>query len=307
MARGPIDPTRLQRTIRFHRIHVGPDQSARTPYDPVPLLASLRALLATDDRYLEQGERVTFCLPDHEGPPARLRVVNVRRRDLPQVEASGVLSPLGLGQTAGLADQIHVVFFPHNVVGSEFNFYGPRVTRLADVVRAKRLSPEIELRDLVRSDVIARLDAMSDVTAATLTLDRSAIEVTRQTDASLARALDQTAEFAERGVLEITIRRPPHSHQTLSDHVRNVWRALARRPEVQEAVRSLRIEGRNQATGDLETLDLLGQALVTTRRILRTQPGSRVLDSADAYAAIESGYEELSDEIRRAPDVGQEQ
>ncbi|HSW42845.1 MAG TPA: hypothetical protein VLM76_10080, partial [Patescibacteria group bacterium] len=298
MARNPIDPTRLRRTIRFHRIHVMPDQRPRIPYDPGPLLAGLRALLPTGDRYLEQGERITLCLPDHDGPPAHLRIVNIRRRDLPQVEAAGVLSPLGIGRTAGLADQIHLVFFADNVVGSEFNYYGPRVTRLADVVRAKRIGPEIELRDLVRENVIARLDAMTDVTAATLTVDRSAIEVARQSDATLARALDETAEFAERGVIEITVRRRPHSRETLSDRVRSVWRALARRPDAQEGLRGLRIEGRNPATGELETLDLLGQALMTSRRILRTQPGSRVLDSADAYAEIASAHDELSDEIR---------
>lgn len=306
MARNPIDPTRLKRTIRFHRIHVGPDRRPRTPYDPMPLLAGLRALLPTGDRYLEQGERVTLCLPDFDGPPARLRIVNIRRRDLPQIEAAGVLRPLGIDPAAGVADQIHVVFFPDNVVGSEFNFYGPRVSRLADVVRGKGIGPEIELRDLVREDVIARLDAMTEVTAATLTVDRSAIDLTRQADATLAGALDQTAEFAGRGVLELTIRRRPHSRETLTDRVRNVWRTLARSQPDHEGVRSLRIEGRNQITGELETLDLLGQALVTSRRILRTRPGSRVLDSADAYAEIASAYDELSDEIRRAPDLGEQ-
>ena len=306
MARSPIDPTRLKRTIRFHRIHFVPDRRPKTPYESGPLLAGLRALLPTGDRYLEQGERVTLCLPDFDGPPARLRIVNIRRHDLPQVEASGVLSPLGIGRTAGLADQIHVVFFPDNVVGSEFNYYGPRVTRLADVIRGKGIGPAVELRDLVREDVIARLDEMTDVTAATLTIDRSQIEVTRQADATLARALDETAEFAERGILELTIRRRPHSRETLTDRVRSVWRALARRQEDQEGMRSLRIEGRNPVTGELETLDLLGQAIVTSRRILRTQPGSRVLDSADAYAEIASAYEELREEIRRAPDVGEQ-
>jgi hypothetical protein len=66
--------------------------------------------------------------------------VNVRSTNLRHVEAAGLCSPLGLDPAAGLAEQIHLVSFSDNVIGAEFNSYGPRVTRLVDVVPAHTLS-----------------------------------------------------------------------------------------------------------------------------------------------------------------------
>jgi hypothetical protein len=299
----PFDPNRLERTIHFHRIFVGADAHGGTPFDAAPSFASLAALLASDDRYLEQGERVTLAMPDHDLPPQRLRLLNIRRTNLPHVEAAGVLTPLGLPPAAGLAEQIHLVFFPDNVVGSEFNFYGPRATRLGDVLRARNIQRDVELRSLVRDDVIGRLDDMEELTMATIRLDRAAIGAVRRIDQSLSQALDRTAEFSDEGEIGISLRRVPHTRTRLSDRVRQAFRALGRDDEIRHVARALQVEGRNPATGELELLDLLESELVTTRRILRADPRSRVLDSDDAYAQINSAYDELIPEIRRAGTV----
>jgi hypothetical protein len=296
----PFDPNRLERTIHFHRIFVGGDARGLTPFDPAPALAALQRILATDDRYLEQGERVTLAIPDHDLPPQRLRLLNIRRTNLPHVEAAGVLTPLGLDPAAGLAEQIHLVFFPDNVVGSEFNFYGPRATRLGELLRARNIERQVELRSLVRDDVIGRLDDMEELTMATIRIDRAAIGAVRRIDPSLSEAFERTAEFSEQGEIGLSLRRIPHTRTRLSDRVRGAFRNLARDDEVRHIARALQVEGRNPVTRELELLDLLESELVTTRRILRTDPRSRVLDSEDAYAQINSAYDELLPEIRRA-------
>jgi hypothetical protein len=141
---------------------------------------------------------------------------------------------------------------------------------------------------------------MEDLTVATIRIDRSAIGAVRRVDTTLARALDSTAEFSELGEIGLLLRRTPHSRQTLTDRVKTTIRGLASSDEFRHQARTLQVEGRNPTTGNLELLDLLESELVTTRRILRADERSRALSSEDAYVQIESAYNELLPEIRRA-------
>jgi len=55
---------------------------------------------------------------------------------LPHIEETGTLSPLGIAESQGIAESIHVVLFnetilgvPSTIAGSEFNFFTARVSR----------------------------------------------------------------------------------------------------------------------------------------------------------------------------------
>ena len=59
----------------------------------------------------------------------------IRRTGLPQLEQAGTVSDLKIADNAGLVEAVHVVFFPDNIVGADFNFYGPRLSRLGYYLR----------------------------------------------------------------------------------------------------------------------------------------------------------------------------
>lgn len=298
-----FDHSRLERRIHFHRIHVDGDETGAIPYDAEPTLTALQQLLGRSEQYLEQGERITLCLPDSARPLTRMRLLNVRRTDLPQIENGGLLSPLELAPTAGLAEQIHVVFFPDNIVGSEFNFYGPRISRLAEFLLRRDIKPRIALRALLRDDVIEALDNFSELTAARIRVRRNDIQLVSRADRTLRVALDRVAEFSDDMEIELVIRRPAYSRIGLTERLRGAFRRLARDDQFREVARGLSVEGRNPATHDIEELNLLEADLVATRRILRANDRSRVLDSLDAYDQIGSAHEELRDAIQRSGSV----
>lgn len=299
MARHWRDPARLERKVFFYRINVVGDPDGLAPYDVAPVIAELRSLLRTDDRYLVRQERATFVVPETGSPP-RLRLFNVRRADLPQIESAGVLSPLLLDEQAGVADQIHLVFFPDNVLGSEFNFFGPRAPRLADFLRSKSIGPRIEIVPLFRDDAVTRLDEMQEIRMGRLRLQRGAGSLLRRVDATLASAFDELEETSGGANVEITLRRVPRSRESLPQRLRNLFGELASTDGAGEVITAIQLEGRDPETGEFETVDLLEQQLVSTRRILRSDPRSRVLDSNDAYRQIEAAHQDLLAEIRRA-------
>src|SRR5262245_56963845 len=90
--------------------------------------------------------------------PARQVNAVVRRTDT-----------LGLPAGCGIAEQIHLVFFPvlQNafVVGSEFNFYGPRVTALRTYLaqKATDVCAPITIKPIYRKDIIERIARFEDV------------------------------------------------------------------------------------------------------------------------------------------------
>lgn len=295
------DPNRLERHIYFYRIGLftpGRTASAAQAFDPTPFLDRLPAVLATDDRYLETGDRVTCCFPDSGSVRPRVRVANIRRSALPQVESGGVLTPLAIDERSGLAEQIHVAFFDQDVVGAEFNFYGPRPWRLAEYLHRKCGAPLLTIEPLLRPDVMALLDQLEDVRIMTLRIRRDTIDDVRLVDESLGAAFARTAQWAPD--MEIVLRKQPHAREPLPERVLGAVRRLAGSEEVRRGARTFRVTGRRSDTGDISVVDILKSDLVATRRILRAGPRQRTLDSADAYAAIEDAYVELRDEIGAA-------
>lgn len=123
-----------ERRIVFYRADGGLDDDGR------PLLVDLAAALEhigslpfdDDGRYLAGSNDVITCSwVDHVGNPSRLRLANIRRSGLPQVEEVGNLLPLEIAERQGIADQTHISLFsreidgiPMTIAGAVFNFNG---------------------------------------------------------------------------------------------------------------------------------------------------------------------------------------
>src|SRR6266545_3516700 len=165
--RAPARPL-VERKIYFYRVEVPAETGAdRADFNVRPVLQHIEGLPFTPEgRYLEGAERnATCCWVDRVRPPQRLRIANVRRSGLPQVERGGRLSRLDIPAESGLVEQIHVVWFPQGIIGSEFNFYGPRLSRLGRYLAVKALDmcPELSFEPLLREDIVQQLMRLGDV------------------------------------------------------------------------------------------------------------------------------------------------
>ena len=130
----------VQRKIYFYRWQQIRQLDEAQVFDPATaanLIADLP--FAGRERYLELEDGNDVCVWPSQLPTGRvvMQVGVVRRYGLPQLEEDGTVSALALTERQGLLESTHAVFFPNGIVGAEFNFFGPRLSRLSGYMQEK--------------------------------------------------------------------------------------------------------------------------------------------------------------------------
>ena len=159
------DPNVVTRKIHFYRIRAERDEAGRPmPFDARRRLQPLRDLRFDDgSAYLDANDQVTCGWVDGDAGPVQLRVADIRRQYLPALEHRGQLGRLDIAEDSGLAEQVHITFFDNNVVASEFNFYGPRMSRVGFYLSRKLGGPPVTFEALIRGDIVRELDRLQDI------------------------------------------------------------------------------------------------------------------------------------------------
>ncbi|HEV8264492.1 MAG TPA: hypothetical protein VGQ06_06045 [Gemmatimonadales bacterium] len=298
----------VERKIYFYRVDAGQDDGARPlPFNPRTVLQHIDSLAWNEDgRYMFDAEdNALCCWVDRSAAPQRLRFGISRRSGLPLLEQRGRVGPLNISAAAGLAELVHVVFFPDNIVGSEFNFYGPRVPRLRFYFeeKARQVCPPVAFEPLLRQDVLEQLRRLRQIRVMDLKIRVPFIEAIRAVDEDIGTALDVAARAGEAEEVELVLRPAAYHRGFLSDRVTRLIRALARRDDLRENARLLRVTGFDTQLGHMVQVDVLSDYLVSSKRIIRQAGRSRALDMESAYAAIEEAHAELAPDLRRAAAV----
>lgn len=300
--------SQVERKIYFYRVDAGQDAAGRpVVFNPAATLTHLKGLGFTEDgRYWDSGDgNITCCWIDAASPHGRLRVGNVRRSGLPQVERRGAIEPLGIPQAAGLVEQVHVTFFPNQIVGAEFNFYGPRLSRLERyfAVRADGVCPPVIFEPLLRQDVTDQLDRLGDVRLFHLKIHASYAGIVAEADQDLGAAFEAAARAGQAEELEIILRPRAHSRGTLANRLLRTVKQLAQRQDLREEASHFTVKGFNEVADRVEAVDILKDQLISRKRIVLEDERTRALDTESAYAAIEDAYTELRTELLRAAGV----
>jgi hypothetical protein len=260
---------------------------------------------ATGGRYVTSGDADQCAWIDEVGEICKIRFANVRRNALPQAEAGGELTDLALAEEAGICEVSHLYFFPDGIVGIEFNFYGPRPSRLAPYLRRAvgRDCPEFKLEALLRQDVAELLQRKKAVRKLNLNVRRPYIAVIEEADASLGSALRAAEAASHADCVGIYLEPEPYQRRNLDDGMLGLLRRLAPRTDLRENARTLKATVIDEQTGRAEEVDLLRDELISQKKILRQHDRTRVLLSEDAYAKIEQAYTELRDDLTAAASV----
>jgi hypothetical protein len=205
-----------------------------------------------------------------------------------------------------LAEQTHIVFFSDQIVGTEFNFYGPRISRLGVyfLVKAQGICPPVTFEPLLRQDVLAALDRLEELRLVQLRISRSYSQTLAQADTDLSQAFQAALRMGESEDVEIVLRSKPYSRTaTLGARIKEVVKSLAGRGDMREHITKFTVRGYNPGEERVEALDLLNDQLIATRRMLRRDERTRALDSGSAFAAIEDAYRELRPQLRDAAGI----
>ena len=264
------------------------------------------ASLSYRDRYWTQPDGNVLCAwADPSTSHPRLRLATIRRSGLPLLEDAGQLAPLGIGATVGLYEPIHVALFPDNIVGVEFNFYGPRPSRLPSYLRQVfgKEVPTFTLDPLLRQDVTARLARLQSIRVLDLAIRASYVDTVARADASLGAAFAAAREVGTPHLVRLELRPEPYRRdQWLGPGVLRAVRRLATRRDLRENAKAFTVDGLDD-DGTMEKLDLLKDHLVSSKRIVRLDVRSRAVNDAAAYNAVEEAYDEQREDLIKAATV----
>lgn len=310
MARRPRreNPT-LERKIHFFRIDAGVNGGGQPLlFDPRPPLATIDALPFTNDRngrYLTDDDgNAVGVWPEVSAARVALKFCQVRRNGLPQVEQAGIVNDLNIAADAGLLEPVHVVFFDDNIAGADFNFYGPRISRLGYYLRLKSGANGqiLQFLPLLRHDIAAQLNRLDEIKLFDLRIRAAYAATVRQADVSLGEAFEANARVlaGDAEDIQLVLRPGRNQRRGALQHLLQPMRNLIGRRDFRENAERFQVKGRLNDTGQTGTIDLLHDQLITTKQILRVGERSRAVQAESAYAAIEAAHAELRNELRLA-------
>lgn len=301
----PKEPPSSERSIYFYRADAGLQPSGKpVAVDLKPVLERVGELACADgQRYLAQDDGNVLCAWVDSVDHQQLRLATIRRSGLPLIEEGGNLNGLDLTINQGLYEPIHVHIFEHNIIGVEFNFYGPRPSRLSTYLRrvtGNNLSPAFTLNPLLRQDVVAQLDRLQEIRVLELAIRPSYASAVREADQDLGSAFRAAARVGTPQLVTLKLSPERYGRTWLGPRVLTAVRSLAGRSDMRENTKTFKVNGLDDLTDRVEEVDILRDQLVASKRIVRLNPRNRAVDDGAAYTAIGQAYADLKSELEQA-------
>ena len=306
----------VERKIYFFRADVGVNNGGISlPFDPLPALQIIDSLPFTNDetgRYQFDIEGNAVCIVGHSGSQNHaVRFCRVRRTGLPQLEQGGNISDLNLSPDTGLLEAVHIVFFPDkvtgaNIVGAEYNHFGPRMSRLGIYLyeKSNEAIPYPTFRPLIRGDAAEQLDRLTEVRVLDISIYPAFADVIRHADQSLADAFEANARVMdEPETVQVVVKPRRYARQSTLTKLLDPLRSLLNQNETRQGFDRFQVRGKCGDSGRVETIDLLKDQLISTRRIMRMNERGRALDPGSAFRAIRDAYYDLGDPLQQATGV----
>lgn len=259
-----------------------------------------RLQFASRERYLLFADGDSLAVwPKQTSVRSRLIIGSLRSSGLPELEQDGQFKKLQVGDSEKIAEKTHVVFFENNIVGAEFNFYGPRLSRLSCYLRSKEVA-SVEFDPLLNRDVQDQLVHLQDVRILDLRLRRDGFELLHEAEESLPGALRSLSEKGDAPVVELILRQLPRSRKALGSKMLDFVKTLAGLPQTREAAGLFKVHGKDDRTNRVNVFDLLEDKFVSKRTVAKEGTKHRVIDSDSMFAAIEAAYADLRPQLEQS-------
>ena len=302
----------VERNIQFFRVFVGLSESGEwLPFDPRPALTIIAHLVSTLEWYEEENDGNALCLLPlgFRGPYPVARFCRTRRTGIPDQERMGAISDLDLEEDAGLLESIHVVFLPDNVIGAEYNHYGPRISRLARYMHTKARDgqPRPTIGPVIRANPADQLDRLAElhsIEVAVVPSGAQAIEQVQQAPRGLQEAVSSLSRISPSpGSLQLVYRPTRDSESSFLQEMASGLKSLLGDETFRRGTSKMKVEGRRTSGSSLETLDLLQDEITAKKQMVKLDNRRRALNPEAAFQTIIETYEELRDEIAASSTV----
>jgi len=240
-------------------------------------------------RYMETADGNSVCMwCDLKRPQIRLKLGTRRTTGLPDVETQGKLSPLSIAPDSGLSELTHMIIFPDNVVGAEFNFFGPRAQRLTHYLdmKTKNTIPT-RLQILLQRDIEERITHFRNISIVRLRFRRSDLDLIAEMDkGGLSKSFGEILKESQAPLIEIVLRNNKYSKVPLRPSTFETIKTLAVNKRSKEVFDKFEVKGFNEETHRPEDLDILGDMLISRRQVIKQGPKQRNINDDSMYGAI---------------------
>lgn len=288
---------RAERKIYFYRAFSG-DGNADFKLDRDKLVNCIDKLKGTNAYYLDEGDdKITCAEVVKKTKSHRLKLYAIRRQDLPAIDdgsGSGQVKDLSLAATEGLAEAIHIVLYPNNIIAAEFFFYGPRIARLQAFIN-RRCGMNVRIEQLYRGDAVERALKFQDVRVLRIKVHPSQETKKALSEAGLDGAIDAAKKMGAGVYADLTLRAEKNDSK-FTQKAKKFIRTL-KQTDTRDLFDGAGIEGLNPDSDHVEPVNLLSDQLVRVAKIKRQSKRTRALDSDDAFAAIKTAYDDVKAEL----------
>lgn len=284
-----------EKKIYFYRLFM---KKSGNPVDSDLVFSRINSLsFSNGERYFElQNENAQCMYIEPICQPLRANIGTVRTKDLPMTEHMGVTDPLNLPNGVGLYESTHFVIFPNNVIGSEYNYYGPRIYSLKKYIQGKvpDLVDEVELVPLMRHDFMEQIRKIGEIKKFRLKVHRDMLLSRQKINANLRNTLEYSTKMAN-NIEEIDI--SLNSSDGINLSILDNLPEMIHDPDVLGNILALKIRAKNEETKKMETFDLLQEYILSVKQVIKRDELHRSVDKNSMYNAIELSYDELKPEI----------
>jgi len=298
-------PETIERKIYFYKIEM---KNNGQIIQPEPIFSAINQMPFDENgRYLKLSNgNILSMYVDSATLPLKVRIGTIRKKGLPMMEIHRQTSPLTIPPDAGLYEPTHFIVFPNNIVGFEYNFYGPRPGSLKIYLSniASHLVDEIELIPLMRRDIHELLSRVGEVKWFSMRVHRDMDQYLRELDDNLPDALSALKQTSDAEYIEIVLRSKRWSRGSIIIHFNNRLASWLSRLDVRAGVDAIKIRARDEITNRIEEFDLMQEYLLSIKQVVKQDDIHRSVSTNAMYASIQEAYRELRSEINRIINEG---
>lgn len=221
-----------------------------------------------------------------------------RKTKLPSVEVAGKYRPLQLDAQEGLAEIAHFIFYPDTgIMGAEFNYFGPRITRMDDYLKEKvsHIVDMVRFTPKLANDVRDTLKKVGRMTLFRMAVYADQIDFLMNYDGDLYKGFQDLRELNS-GAQELEIILKLHSRKKSDGLLKSLLKWV---PDFlgnitnRQSLAKLQVHAYDERINRTVPIDLLADKMVAECKVVTLDENSRAVKSENMYEAIESAYDGL--------------
>ena len=211
-----------------------------------------------------------------------------------------------IAETQGISENSHLVFFPGNILGLEYNYRGPGVGRLEEYLRnrAPVHEPPLTFNMLMDRDFEEKLRRIQHLREVRIRVSNRQVEgldsqdIDRDDDDPY-RVLGTIRDFGEAAEYEIAWKSRTGTRRNIARRFLSVAGSYLRRYDTEDKSAKLFIKGLDEE-GHLQEINVLNERIVYEETTFKLRAADRGVLSDSAFQAIERAHKENREAIERA-------